>query len=171
MKKDPSVIHDEFVQAYELYADAIFRYCYFRLSDRDRAKELMSEVFTRAWDYLSRGEEVKSIRPFLYRIAHNALVDEYRRHKTDSLDAMEEEGFEPSDPDHVRMTDRAEVSNIHQLIEKLDPKYREVVILRYIHDIAVKDIANLLEEAENTVSVRLGRAIDQIKRLLHEDQI
>lgn len=169
MKKDPSAIHDDFVQAYELYADAIFRYCYFRINDRDRAKELLGEVFTRAWDYLSKGEEVKSMRPFLYRIAHNALIDEYRKQRTDSLDAMQEAGFDPPDHDHEKMTAKAEISNIHQLINQLDQKYREVVLLRYVQDIAVKDIARLLDESENTISVRLARAVDQIKRLLHEE--
>ena len=47
---------EEFLRAYEEFADAIFRHCYFRISDREVAKDLTQETFTRTWKYIVDGE-------------------------------------------------------------------------------------------------------------------
>jgi RNA polymerase sigma factor (sigma-70 family) len=78
----------EFGEAYERYSDELFRHCSLRLSDRERALELTQEAFVRAWQYIQRGQEVRELRPFLYRTLRNLIIDEYRRHKNTSLEGM-----------------------------------------------------------------------------------
>src|SRR3989338_4735544 len=93
-------MQDEFLQAYEAYNDAIFRYCYFRVYDRERARELSQETFMKAWEYLSRtGKKIENLRAFLYKIATNLIIDNSRQKgkKTVSLDQLHEEGFDPGD--------------------------------------------------------------------------
>ncbi|HYC83343.1 MAG TPA: RNA polymerase sigma factor [Candidatus Paceibacterota bacterium] len=156
-----------FIEAYDAYADAMLRYCYFKISDRHRAEELTEEAFMKAWQYLVKGEDVENMRAFLYRILNNLIIDEYRRKRTSSLDDLEAEGFELSDARaHTDIEEQVEINRLLGIIDQLDGKYREVVILRYVDDLGVREIAEILGEAENTISVRINRAIKQLKKLM-----
>jgi len=75
---------NDFTSAYEEFADAIFRHCYFRVSDREKAKDIMQEVFVRTWNYVVEGNEINELKSFLYRTAHNLIIDEYRARKNDA---------------------------------------------------------------------------------------
>ena len=78
-------IMEAFTKAYDELSDAIFRHCWFRIGDRERAKDLMQETFTKSWQYISRGEKVDNLKAFLYRVANNLIIDEYRKKKELSL--------------------------------------------------------------------------------------
>ncbi len=156
-----------FIEAYDAYAHALLRYCYFKVSDRYKAEELVEEAFMKTWQYLLKGEEVENIRALLYRVLNNLIIDEYRRKKTSSLDELESEGFELSDTRaHMDLQEQAEINRLLAIVDQLDEKYREAIILRYVDDLAVKEIAEILGESENTVSVRINRAIKQLKKLM-----
>ena len=64
-----------FLKAYEEYADSIYRHCVVRVSDSERAMELMQETFLRALESLQQGTSIKNMRAFLYKIANNLIID------------------------------------------------------------------------------------------------
>ena len=68
-----------FLEAFDTHADSLFRHACFRLSDRERARDLVQDTFLKAWDYLRGGGEIQNIKSFLYRILHNLIIDEYRK--------------------------------------------------------------------------------------------
>lgn len=158
--------HDEFLRAYDQYADAIFRHCYYRVYDREKAKELSQECFMKTWEYLASGKKVDNLRAFLYRVANNLVIDSSRKKKETSLDAMMDEGFEPAEPGPERTTIAAEAGQMIALLDKLDEKYRDVVRMRYLDDLSPKEIAHALGESENVVSVRIHRGIKQLREYL-----
>ncbi len=172
MERNPKT---EFIEAYDKYSDALLRHCYFRLSDREKAVEIVQETFLRAWDYVAEGKEVTHFRPFLYRIASNLVVEEYRKRKTVSLDAfLEGEGHDEGmiaglrdDESTERLTDFLDGKRALEAVEKLPPSYREVIVLRYVDGLSPKEIAAYLKERENTVSVRIHRALAQLRDLLN----
>ncbi|MBI3573547.1 sigma-70 family RNA polymerase sigma factor, partial [Candidatus Kaiserbacteria bacterium] len=155
-----------YMEAYENYADAIFRHCFFRLSDREKALDITQETFTRAWDYLAEGKTIEKFKPFLYRIAGNLIIEEYRKKKHVSLDAflddeMHDEGMISAlhdDGAFDRLADAFDAKLAEDALQKLSEPYREVLILRFIDGLSPKEIAIHLEERENTVSVRIHRA-------------
>lgn len=119
----------------------------------------------KTWEYLSQGKEVQNLRAFLYRVANNLIIDSSRKKKESSLDAMMDEGFEPMDgADKTAVA--AEAGNMLALLDKLDEKYQDVVRMRYLDDLSPKEIALVLGESENVVSVRLHRAIKQLREYL-----
>src|SRR3989344_6105879 len=123
---------EEFLRAYDKYADAIFRHCYFRLSDRELAQDTAQETFTRTWKYIADGGDVKNIRAFLYREAHNLIIDEWKRKKAVSLEELAENGFDPKEENNVEIAivfDARERVKVSALFYK---PYREVVVMRYI---------------------------------------
>src|SRR3990167_2086258 len=81
-------LRQRFSDAYERYSDELFRHCSLRLSDRERALELTQECFLKTWPYIERGEKGEELRAFLYRTLNNLIIDEYRRKKPHSLEAM-----------------------------------------------------------------------------------
>ncbi len=159
----------EFIAVYDSHADALFRYISSKMADRERAKELLQEVFTKYWDYIRTGVELENRRAFLYRIAHNLVIDDRRKKKPEYiLDHMMEEGYDVRTEDNVLV--ELEARDVNRHLEKLPSTYREVVVMRYIDDLEIGEIAEILGEAENTVSVRLHRAIKKLRELFDEDR-
>lgn len=159
-----------FSEAYEDFNDAIFRHCYFRISDRERAKELTQETFMRVWEYLDGHEEVENIRVLLYKIANNLVIDEYRRKKTTSLDAMQEQGFDPQATNEAPPFQNIEIKEVLLILKNLEPKYKDLFVMRYVDDLSIKEIAELTGEKENSVSVRIHRATNQIKEFIKKHE-
>jgi RNA polymerase sigma-70 factor (ECF subfamily) len=160
--------HEElFEKAYNDYADAIFRHCAFRLMDRERGKDLMQETFLRMWNFIEDGKEVENMRAFLYRIANNLIVDDVRKRKTVSLEQLQEAGWDPGGDDGViTAQDHLELGRVLDILKDLDATHRQVIVLRYIDGLNPADIAEILGESANTISVRLHRAIKHAKALL-----
>lgn len=152
--------------AYDSYADAIFRHCYFRLLKRERAKELMQETFIKTMDYLKKGKEVENIRALLYRVANNLIIDDFRKRKEMSLDALHEQGFDPTGADEHSVRRHLEEQRITSTLAKLPPEDRELVVMRYIDELKPREIAEHLNLSPNVVSVRLHRAMKELKDLL-----
>lgn len=165
---DPEKIRQSFLAAYEELSDPIFRYCYAQTSSRDAATDLAQETFTRAWQYLADGKEVEQMKPFLYRIASNAIIDYRRKKKASSLDAMMEEGYDYADTTDT-VSEREAIFDGNQAMEalgELDDKYKEVLMMRYAEDMSVKDIAQAIGESENNTSVRIHRGLDKLKKII-----
>ena len=120
----------------------------------------------RTWQHLTGGKRIEFEKAFLYRIANNLFINEIRTDKTSmSLDQLEaEHSYEVSttlpSPQII-----AEKQELLLFLEKLPPSYREVIVYRYIDDMAVKDIALLLGEKETNISMRLKRATEKLREL------
>lgn len=153
-----------FVEAYDLYADAIFRYCLIRVRDRETAKDLMQETFTKTWAYLQAGNDVENLRAFLYKVAHNTTMSTLVRAKTDSLDALKEGGgYDPQDEKDVSPEQLAEQSLMMKHLHELDEASRDTLVLRYMNGLPVKEIAVMRGEEAGAVSVRIHRALKTLQ--------
>ena len=154
-----------FLQAYDSFADAIFRHCCFRVYDRERARDLTQECFLRAWEYVASGKRVGNLRAFLYRVATNLIIDESRRKRPGSLDDLLEQGVEPA-PQAATAPTAAEASRALAALDGLGPKFREILKLRYLDGLGPKEIAASLGTSENVVSVRLHRGLAQLRKMM-----
>ncbi|MEX2008518.1 MAG: sigma-70 family RNA polymerase sigma factor [Candidatus Spechtbacterales bacterium] len=157
----------QFLHAYRENADAIFRHCFFRVSDKEMASDLMQETFLRTWKYLTNGNTVENIRALLYRIANNLIVDYYRRRKVVSLDGLLEQAIEPARVDgRTLMNTQVDRALAVKALDKLPEHYRQVIVMRYIDELSVQEMASILAETENAVSVRLHRALKKCEVIL-----
>ncbi len=160
-------LREDFAKAYEDFGDAIFRYCLYQTSNREKALDLTAECFTKTWEYLSKGEakEVENLRAFLYRVANNLIIDDRRKKKSLSLDAITESGFDIlSEQDEAESHENAFDGKMAlDAVKNLDEKYRDVLMLRYVDDMTVSEIAKIVGESENNVSVRIHRGLEKLK--------
>jgi len=162
-----------FDEAFKAYADDLFRHAYFRVSDRERAADLVQDAYVRAYTY-AKGEDIADIRAFLYRTLRNLIVDEYRKKKTYSLDAMleQEEGdaaaLLPIDESNTldAATARLDGKAALQRVSELSHEYAEALLLRYAEGLTTAEIAGRLGISENLVSVRIHRALKALRALL-----
>jgi RNA polymerase sigma-70 factor (ECF subfamily) len=166
----------EYLHAYEEYSDPLFRHAFFRLSNRDRALELVQDTFLKAWDYLIGGGEIEQYKAFLYRILNNLVIDEYRKKKSSSLDEILEDDTGDMDmrlsEGSVRETEeefdeRESIEMIRARIPELPDTYREVITLRYVDGFSPKEIASMISLSENVVSVRIHRGTQKLRELCH----
>ncbi len=155
-----------FIDAYTANQDAIFRFCFFKTSNRELAKDLAQETFVRAWSYAAKGGTIREFRAFFYRLAHNLVIDWYRKRKSDSLDALMEGGFDPPAQESVDRESKDDIAWVMKNVEKLRKEDREIIVWRYVDDKTPGEIADVLHENENTISVRLHRAVKRLKKLL-----
>lgn len=164
----------EFSDAFEAYSDELFRHCALRLRDRERAVELTQECFLRAWDYLKKGQSIEQMRPFLYRTMRHLIIDEYRRKKSVSLEAMvaESEGNVEDllPPDESNTLESALVrhdgARVLEALTRLPEPYREAVTMRYVDGLSPQEISQVIGESENVVSVRVHRGLKKLRTLL-----
>ena len=167
-----------FLEAFDRYADALYRHAYFRVSEKEKAQDLVSETFTRTWDYLVKGNTIDEFRPFLYRTLNHLIVDEYRKKRTESLDRMLEEQAVPEGafPELVE-SGRADIEftldaqRVVGMLETMPSQYREVVVLRYIDGLMPAEIAAILSEPVNTVSVRIHRGIAWLAKRVDKPEL
>ena len=160
---------EKFLAAHDKYVDALFRHCYFRVYDRELAKDIVRETFCRTWEFLANGREIENIRAFLYRVLHNLVVDEIRRKKSLSLERLMDEGFSPVDNSSPDVAQHLAAKEVMQGVELLGEPYRSAFVMRYIDELSPKEIARILGESENTVSVRIHRAIQKLRTIIKKE--
>lgn len=163
-----------FGEAFTAYADELFRHAYFRLSDRERAVDLVEEAFLRAFTY-AKDEDIRDVRAFLYRTLRHLIIDEYRKKKSHSLDALlDEEGdaeyLMPRDESNTleAATERLDAKRALEKVSELPPQYAEVIMLRFSEGLSPQEIARRIDVSENLVSVRIHRALKALRTLLEK---
>ncbi|MFA6278709.1 MAG: sigma-70 family RNA polymerase sigma factor [Candidatus Paceibacterota bacterium] len=174
---EQDISKNQFIQLYTNESDAIYRFCLLRTSDKDVAVDLMQDTFMRFWNVLSQGEKkVENKRAFLFTVARNSIIDWYRKKKTLSLDALAEgsetdaETFMPvgQKKEDIEMTHEAKF--LLERIRELDPLYQQVVYLRFVEGLGPKDIAEIIGESANVVSVRINRGLQQLRKVAGYDE-
>ncbi|MBX4215399.1 RNA polymerase sigma factor [Candidatus Parcubacteria bacterium] len=164
-------IKEDFLKAYKEHADALFRHCFFKVSNREIALDLVQDVYTKTWNYLSQGGEVTNMKAFLYRTANNLIIDYYRKKKPLSLDELHSEGFDPVYAPERELVNQLDGERAIQCLKKIPDSYRDVVFMRYVQELSIKEIANILDETENNVSVRLHRALERLRTVFDRERV
>ncbi len=157
---------EQFIESYNEHVDAIFRYILFRVYNRQRAHDMTQEVFTKVWKVLVDGKNIENLRAFLYKVAYHLIVDESRKKKEQSLDVLKEVGFEITGNDEKFSQDMVDIQIIVERIENMGENYRDILLMRYVDDLPVGEIASALGLSENVVSVRIHRGIKKLRNTL-----
>jgi RNA polymerase sigma-70 factor, ECF subfamily len=168
-KKEPK----KFEKIYRKYSNKVFNYFWYRTGhNKDIAEDLMQETFVRAYTHLPKfTNRGYSYLTYLFTIAHNILVDYYRKPKTvplDSLEAMPEEILQDFKEEAERGYD---AESLWKLIQTLSPKERDLVLMRYWNDMSIKEIATVLGSTENAVKLALSRLRKRLKEHPHVKNI
>lgn len=160
-------IEERFTAAFDEHSDAIFRFCYAQTGWRELALDLTQDTFIRVWRYLMKGKKVEQMRPFLYQTARNAIIDHSRRPSAQSLDVLQEVGFDVADEHTPSPMISAAANEAVRLAGRLEEPYREAVLLRYVEALMPREIAAIIGENENVISVRITRGMQKLRELMN----
>ncbi len=156
---------------YRLYADRIFRYIYFRVGEKNRAEELTGEVFVRFLENvvgfrLGAQGHALALTGWIYRIAHNLIIDEYRRQKThgqvDPLPEDWDEAGESELSDDLQLT-RAD---LQVALCQLTDEQQTVILLRFAEEMTSAEIAVILGKSETAIKALQRRGLAALARYL-----
>lgn len=156
--------------AYYQYKKELKVHSFSRISDRTLAEDIVQDAFIKAWNYLIKGGRILMMRSFLYHVLNKLIIDEYRKHKTVSLDTLIENGFEPSSSETNHLIDILDGRSAFSLIPYLPKKYQEIMYMRYAESLSLEEISGITKQSKNTVAVQIHRGIEKF-RLLYQNQL
>lgn len=165
--KDEEKMKIVFTNAHHDFEQGLNARAFFKINNKIICGDLVQDTFTKTWNYLLKGGEIILMKAFLYRVLNNLIIDQYRKHKTISLEVLTENGFEiKSNDDEEALINTLDGKNLILLIKYLPIIYQRVMKMRYEQDLSIKEISKLTGISKNSISVQLHRGLEKLK-ILH----
>lgn len=167
-------VKKQFITLYNAEADAVFRFCLLRTKSRETALDLTQDTFSRLWSSLIKQVKIENGRAFIFTIARNLLIDHYRRQEPILESALgvnedNEDGEFFNLPALGTSKNELEQGSEGRLllskINDLPADYREVIYLRFVEGLNPREIAQILGESANLISVRINRGLEKLREL------
>jgi len=172
-----------FADLVELYKDKIYHLAFRMLGNRQEAEDVVQETFLRVYRSLERYDEEMKFSTWIYRIGTNLSIDRLRKRKTStySLDADvggDGEGTdwhamlaseEPTPEGKILLSETQR--RIRDAIESLPKKYKSVVVLKYLHDMSLQEIGDVLDMPVTTVKTRVHRGREFLRKKLEGEDL
>ena len=134
------------------------------LGNEERALDALQDVWMRAFRGIRRLQDPGSLRPWLYRITHGIVIDRIRQ---DSSRQRAEELHNEAFTETAEATfDEADAEAVHAALDSLDLRHREVLVLHFLEDFSLGEIAAAIGCPEGTVKSRIHHAKKAMKEIL-----
>ncbi len=159
VKKIQAGSSENFVLLYDAYLDKIYRFLYFRTNHQETAEDLASQTFFKAFDKINSFDSEKgTFQSWIYRIAHNLLIDYYRVPRRNvELSAAEniDSGSSPEQDTDRELT----VKQVQDLLKTLPEQAQELIVLRVWEDLPYSEIAKIMDKSEASLKMQFSRII------------
>jgi RNA polymerase sigma-70 factor (ECF subfamily) len=161
----------------ERYQGPLFHYIR-RLTQlaADDIDDLLQEIFIKAYQKLNTYDEELKFSSWIYRIAHNHVIDYFRkmsaRPQTNSLEDYEwEKIIQASLPLGKEIADKDCIEKIKKCIQDLPMHYKEVMVLRFIEEKEYEEIMDILKKPKGSVATLIARGKELLKKEMHKNNI
>ncbi len=157
-----------FEALYRRYLARVYSYAFYHVRDHHDAEDITERTFLSALDALPAFEERgATFRAWLFRIAHNALLNHVRgrsRRRTEQLESAA--AYQAPDDVDATVARREDARRIWRAVSALPDERRRVVILRFVDELSSREIGEVLGRSEGAVRVLLHRALRDVARQL-----
>jgi len=167
---------DAFAKAYDDNINDIYRFVYFKVGKKEEANDLTSTVFLKTWNHIQTNslEDSKTLRALLYKIARTTIIDYYRESGNKISVSLDDEDnkidiTDESETPQEIIDQRANLALIKSKLPLLKEEYREIIIMRFINDLTLEEIADISGKKKGNVRVLLHRALGALKELVEAD--
>ncbi len=160
---------DALAEIYDHYEVKIYSYIYHRVGSQPVAQDLTSQVFLRVLEAIQHQRTWESsFSGWLYRIAHNLVIDHYRRRGRDNQVTIDEVPMLPARGDGPEQAaERAVVAaNLRIAINRLTEEQAQVVTLRFLEGLSITEVAEAMGKTEGAIKAMQYRAVTSLRRLL-----
>jgi len=166
IKKAKNRDPEAFGSLYNQYQPAIYRFILLKISEKASTEDITHQVFLNAWqnigNYQSQGFPFSS---WLYRIAHNAVIDYYRTQKKHlNLETIEETAV--SDNLEEKIDEKFELKLVKEAIKELSDEQQSIIIMKFVEELTNKEIAVALGKSEGAIKTAQHRSLENIKKIL-----
>jgi len=149
-------------EVYNRFYEKIYSFIFLKTQNESKSEDLTGEVFIKFIDYVKE-HDVDNVNALLYKIARNLIIDDVRKKKEDLI----------GDDVLNTITDNTEnkldlISNeqLMEVISSLTDDYRDVIVMYYINDMTIREIADVFNKTEGAIRTMLSRAIKALKKEL-----
>ena len=160
-----------------LYQHKLYQICYRMLGNKQEAEDIAQEAFVRAYINLHSYDQKRKFSTWIYRIATNLCIDRIRKKKpdyyldaevagTDGLDMYSQIAADEKLPEDV-VTQMELQERIQYEISQLPDKYRSVIVLKYIEELSLQEISEILDMPLGTVKTRIHRGREALRKQLN----
>ena len=161
-----------FTILYDQHIERIYRFIYLKVDSSETAEDLCSEVFARVWKGFSgiESEQVENPQAFIYQIARNVIADHYREKSKVKIVAIEEvvEDNESNESIEEQTMVNLEMDRIQKILLKLKEDYQNYIIWRYLDELSILEISQIIGKSQDSVRVGVHRALQALKRELEK---
>jgi RNA polymerase sigma-70 factor, ECF subfamily len=157
-----------FEALYRRHKDALYRYLLRGASSPDAAAELCQDTWKNVIQARLRYRPDAPFGAYLYKLAHNRLMDHFRALRPTSEVPEDLPGPESEQP-HATVARRAEAQRLLDALAALPPEQREVIVLREERDLTLEQIAQLQGVGRETVKSRLRYALAKLREVIGDD--
>lgn len=157
-----------FLNLEELY-DKIYRYCYFRVRQKEQAEDLTQEAFLRFFASSSYREKGQSLQ-YLYSIARNLCIDEYRKRPVAPFTESTQAYLHKTDPSPSMEEQLTTSLALKEAVGKLSREEQELLLLRYVNEVPVGVICRLLGISRFALYRKTAGALKKLKCLLVKEE-
>ena len=142
--------------------DKIYRYCYFKIFDKQLAQDITQETFLRFYKQELKLDDGKHLA-YLYTIARNLCIDEFRKKTVDSLENFEEEAiYDPCEEWIDNLT-------LRSIIGKLPKEDQELIFLRYVNEMPITSICSIMGISRFAIYRKLSKSLKWLKNELRKE--
>jgi RNA polymerase sigma-70 factor (ECF subfamily) len=162
--------HDAFAKVYDLFVDPLYRYIFYRVSGKADAEDILENVFLKVWENLSKYSKQKSssFSAWIFRIAHNLVVDFYRFNKDKETVSLED--YVADEREGADTTKKAKRSLnkeiLNQALAHVSESHKQILILKFINQLSNKEISEILNKNEGAIRILQYRALKDLKKRL-----
>lgn len=159
---------EAFVGIYDALVKPVYRYIYYRV-DSAIAEDLTEDTFLKVWQNLRKYKKKKNpFSSWVFRIAHNLVVDYYRKHKT--TEEITDRIADPQENANPHRHTELKVNQIRlrKVVKKLPDNYQQVIVLKYINELDNKEIASTMGKSEGSIRTIQFRALEKLRELLDD---
>ena len=164
--KDP----EAFSWIYDKYVDRIYKFVLLKVNNVQDAQDITSEVFLKAWQYLVyKDKKVGNIKSFLYIISRNTVADFYRQQKIQKIPLQQTDekllkNKEKTSNIEIQANNKLQLEQVRKALINLKDDYRDVIILKYINQLSINEISEIIGKNNTATRVLLHRAIQKLKK-------
>ncbi len=154
-----------FGELYEYFFPKIYQYIHYRVNGKETAEDLVSDIFFKALRNLDSLSEPGDFQSWLFSIARNALIDHYRKigkRREESTENIQQEPEKEWHTPEAHVLAAEESKEVMDSLKILSPEQQEVILLRFVHELKLKEIAEVIDKNESAVKGLLYRGLQKL---------
>ena len=164
---------NSFDQLFRLYSSRLFFFAKGFLKNRQDAEEIVQDVFIKVWEHRADLDEFRSIRSFLFTIAHRAMIDGFRKKERENLllKKVKLDQSELDDETQQKLQYDSIKEQVDKMVEMMPPKRKLIYKLSREEGLSHQEIADKLNISKNTIENQIAEALKFLRSKLDRDSL